>query len=97
MKSNVCYNLVKSPHRITYKQYTFHFSSEFNAQRFKTKINSYIETETLKLNSKYRTNFNADIVILLYLYRLIEKRGFYVLSSNNLPISKNYEVVMEIV
>lgn len=96
MKSNVCYNLVKSDYQTNYKQYTFHFSSDFNKQRFDTQIQKFVENETLKLNAKYRTTFNADIVIALYLYRLIEKRGFYIIGNNGLPISKNYEVVMEI-
>lgn len=96
MKSNVCYNLVKSLYKTNYKHYTFYFSSEFNKQRFDTQIQTFIENETLKLNAKYRTTFNAEIVISLYLYRLIEKRGFYVVDYNGLPVSKDYEVIMEI-
>ena len=96
MKSNVCYNLGKSDYQTNYKQYAFHFSSEFNKQRFESQIQTFIENETLKLNAKYRTTFNAEIVIALYLYRKIEKRGFYIVDSNGLPVSKDYEVVMEI-
>lgn len=97
MKSNVCYNLAKSVYQTTFKQYTFYFSSEFNKQRFDTQIQTFIENETLKLNAKYRTTFNAEIVISLYFYRVIEKRGFYVIDYNGLPVAKDYEVVMEII
>ena len=97
MKSNVCYNLNKSEYYTEYKGYRFYFSSLFNKIRFNKQLTEYLEQETLKLNAKYRTTFNAEIVIALYLYRLIEKRGFYVIDNKNLPISKNYEVIMELV
>ena len=97
MKSNVCYNLVKTEYITNYQQYKFHFSSEFNKQRFDTQIKNYVENESLKLNAKYRTIIKADIVFALYLYRTIEKRGFYVLDHRNLPLSKNYEAIMVLV
>ena len=96
MKSNVCYNLNKSEYYTEYKGYKFYFSSYFNDQRFKSKLLDTIEKETLKLNAKYRTTFNADIVIALYLYRLIEKRGFYVVDYKGFPVRKDYEFVMEL-
>lgn len=97
MKSNVCYNLFKSPYHTQYKNYTFYFSSQFNKDRFDIKIKPYIETETFKLNSKYHAEIHSEIVLALNLYRQIEKRGFYVLSASNLPISKYYSVEMVVV
>lgn len=97
MKSNVCYNLSKSEYYTEFKGYKFYFSSFFNTQRFTSKLIETIEKETLKLNAKYRTTINSDIVVALYLYQLIEKRGFYVIDYKGLPVSKNYEVVMELV
>lgn len=97
MSSNVCYNLVKSQYITEYKGYTFYFSSYFNNQRFKSKLLDYVEKETLKLNAKYRTTFNAEPIIALCLYRIIEKRGFYVVDQNGLPVAKDYEVVTDIV
>lgn len=97
MKSNVCYNLAKSEYITEYKGYKFYFSSFFNNQRFKAKLTDYVEKETLKLNAKYHTSFNIEPVIALSLYRLIEKRGFYVIDQNGLPVAKDYEVVTDIV
>lgn len=97
MKSNVCYNLFKSPYHTQYKNHTFYFSSQFNKDRFDNKLQLYIDTEKLKLNSKYYTDIHSEIVLALTLYRIIEKRGFYVLSASNLPISKNYSVEMVVI
>lgn len=93
----MCYNLSKSEYYTEYKDYKFYFSSYFNNQRFKARLIETVEKETLKLNAKYRTTINADIVIALYLYRLIEKRGFYVIDCRGLSVSKNYEVVMRLI
>lgn len=97
MKSNVCYNLFNSPYHTQYKNYTFYFSSQFNKDRFDNKLQTFVDTEKLKLNSKYYTDIHSEIVLALTLYRLIEKRGFYVLSASNLPISKYYSVEMVVV
>lgn len=97
MKSNVCYNLFKSPYHTQYKNHTFYFSSQFNKDRFDNKLQTFVDTEKLKLNSKYYTEIRSEIVLALTLYRLIEKRGFYVLSASNLPISKYYSVEMVVV
>lgn len=92
MKSNVCYNLCKSTHFTEFNGYTFYFSSAFNKNRFDTNLETFIENENLKLKSRYGCNFNAKKVSALHLYRLIEKRGFYVLGSDNCPLSEHYEV-----
>lgn len=94
MKSNVCYNLFKSPYYTQYLTHQFYFSSQFNKVRFDDKLQDFIENENSKLNSKYLCEINAKIVLALCLYRKIEKRGFYVLNGGNLPIPKNYTVEM---
>lgn len=97
MKSNVCYNLYKSNYFTTFKYYTFYFSSEFNKNRFDKQIDEYTELEKCKLNSKYGCVINgSEIVIALHYYRLIEKRGFYVLKDG-LPVPKNYTATLVVV
>ena len=89
MKSNVCYNLYKTPYFTEYNSYKFYFSSQFNKNRFETKLKT-IQDEILKINCKFRCNIDSRVVIALKFYKEIEKRGFYVLGSNQLPVSKNY-------
>lgn len=63
----------------------FFFSSEFNLDRFNRRIKNYVNDETAKFNAKHHCK--ADLTVLLYvsLYKMIEKRGFYVIF-NNTPI-----------
>ena len=98
MKSNVWYNLSNSPYFTKLNGYTFYFSSQFNLNRFNTKIKSnYLEDETLKLSSKFKCKINCQIIIAILLYRTIEKRGFYILGANNYPLESDFEVEMVIV
>lgn len=98
MKSNVCYNLFKSSNLTEYKHCIFYFSSHFNKERFDKKLLSDdIEREKCKLNSKYGCVINgSEIIIALYYYSLIEKRGFYV-TRDGLPISKHYTAELVVI
>lgn len=97
MKSNVCYNLYQSPYFTHYKKHTFYFSSQFNKERFDSRIDKYIENENNKINSKYLCEINGSIVLALTLYRTIEKRGFYVINASRLPINRYYSVEMVVI
>lgn len=92
MKSNVCYNLIKTPHTSRYKTLTFHFSSDFNKRRFETRIET-IPNEILKINYKLRCNIDTSELFALKFYRDVEQRGFYVLR-NGMPLSKTYEAMV---
>lgn len=94
MKSNVCYNLFKSPYYTQYLTHQFYFSSLFNKKRFDAKLQDFIENENSKINSKFHCEVNAKIVLAICLYKQIEKRGFYILNGCNLPISRNFTVEM---
>ena len=47
-------------------------------EKFKSSYVSYLKQETLKLSSKYKCCIYGDEMILLSLYKNIEKRGFRV-------------------
>lgn len=89
MKSNVCYNLYKTPYFTEYNNYKFYFSSQFNKNRFETKLET-IQDEVLKINYKFRCTVDTRLLVALRYYKDIEKRGFYVLGSNQLPVPKDY-------
>lgn len=81
-------DIEKSNLYFTFKdELTFYFSSNFYHEKFIREYISYLNTETIKLCVKYNCVVTADEMILLTLYRKIEKRGFRV-YYNNKKLSK---------
>jgi len=76
-------DIEESPFYYKYENFTFYFSSQFYRKNFKLKIDDYIKQETYKLKNRYKI-FNAKFyeilkeVLLISLYKKIEKRGFKV-------------------
>ena len=56
----------------------FKFSSIFNMDRFIDGFKEFIDTETLKLNSRYHVKFNIYDDLAISYYKKIEKRIYYV-------------------
>lgn len=54
----------------------FKFSSLFNLDRFIDGFKEYIETETLKLNTRYNVKFDIYDDLALSYYKKIEKRVY---------------------
>lgn len=75
-------SVIKNKYFIGNDELIIYFSSEFNQKRFNDKIDNYVHDETAKFNHKY--NCKSDLTTLLYisLYRMIEKRGFFVILNN---------------
>lgn len=92
----VCYDLDESNYTFNYDSLTFYFSSEFNLNRFEKIYNQYLKTETLKLQSKYKAIIESDGLLLLQLYKKIEKRGFKVmLKGEQIPL--DYIISLKII
>lgn len=72
---------------------TFYFSSLFNRKRFLNKMTSFTHDENLKLTINYNVNIDATKLLLLSLYKKIEKRGFRVLINNE-EIDTNKELII---
>lgn len=74
----IYYDLKESVYTFQYDRLTFYFSSKYYLEKFKSSYVSYLKQETLKLSSKYKCCIYGDEMILLSLYKNIEKRGFRV-------------------
>ena len=88
-KRGIYYNLDESIYSFDYDNLKFYFSSRFYLDKFKKEYIGYLKIETLKLQSKYKCILYSDEMILLDLYKKIEKRGFRVLYNNE-SISDSY-------
>lgn len=68
-KSNLTFN---------YMDLQFYFSSNFYLEKFKKDFVEYVNTETIKLCVKFGCVIIPDEMLLINLYRKIEKRGYKV-------------------
>ena len=91
MANIVTYELEDSPFFLRIDNFMFYFSSSFYKNKFENEYKDYIRNETLKLNVKYKMLVYADEVLLLTLYKLIEKRGFKV-KYKGVEIEKDYYI-----
>lgn len=78
----IYYNLDESIYSFKFNNLTFYFSSKLYLKKFTDKYIGYLKTETFKLNSRYKCYMYADDMLLIDLYRKIEKRGFRVLYND---------------
>ena len=85
----------ESEYKITYDKLTFYFSSKFYLEKFTREYSNFIKDETMKFKIKYKCNAYIDEMLLLLLYKKIEKRGFRVLY-NDTNIRENYMINCEI-
>ncbi len=91
MANLVCYELEDSPFFLRLNDFLFYFSSDFYMNKFKNTYQDYIRTETLKLNVRYKMIVYADEMLLLSLYKTIEKRGFKV-KYKGAELEKDYYI-----
>lgn len=85
----IYYNINESTIKFKYNDFTFYFSSQFYLDKFKRLYAKYIKDETNKLNVKYGSNLIIDELLLISLYKRIEKRGFKI-EYNNEPLKDYY-------
>ena len=81
----------ESTYNFSYDDMTFYFSSKFYKEKFKNDYINYLKEETDKLRIKFKCNVVADEMILLLLYKKIEKRGFRVEFKNE-RLSDDYSI-----
>ena len=81
----------ESIYTFKYDDLVFYFSSKFYLEKFIKDHINFIRDETMKLKIKFKCNIYCDEMILLLLYKKIEKRGFKVLYKNN-ELNENYYI-----
>lgn len=85
----------ESTYTFKYDDLVFYFSSQFYQEKFTREYSRFLKDETMKLKIKFKCNIYCDEMILLLLYKKIEKRGFKVLYKNN-ELSENYYIYFKI-
>lgn len=84
MNDNIIYyNIDESDYYVEYNTYKFYFSSQFYKDKFKDKIEKFIEEENYKLQSRFNLDLDFKDMLVFHLYQKIEKRGFKVEFLNN--------------
>ena len=81
----------ESTYSFKYDDIEFYFSSNFYREKFIKQYSDFLNQETIKLRLKYRCFINCDLMILLLLYKKIEKRGFRVIYKNKI-LEENYYI-----
>ena len=85
----------ESTYTFKYDDLVFYFSSQFYQEKFERMYTQFLKDETMKLKVKFKCTIYCDEMILLLLYKKIEKRGFRVLY-NDTNIRENYMINCEI-
>lgn len=85
----------ESNYTFKYDKLVFYFSSKFYLEKFKREYINYLKDEIMKIKIRYKCNIYCNEMILLMLYKKIEKRGFKVLY-NNKALKENYYITFEI-
>lgn len=80
----------ESNYTFKYDNLVFYFSSKFYQEKFIREYSDYLKDETMKLKIKFKCNIYCDEMILLLLYKKIEKRGFKVLYKGKELIENYY-------
>lgn len=88
-KNGIELDIKKSNYKYHFEGITFYFSSEFYLTKFKTNVNFFISTETIKLYNKYKILSNFRIFLSISYYKKIEKRGFYIIGNDGMEIKEN--------
>lgn len=88
-------NIYESDYLFEYSNIKFYFSSKFYLEKFEREYIKFIKDETIKLKNKFKCHIICDEMILLLLYKKIEKRGFRVLYKD-LEIKENYYIDLKL-
>lgn len=84
-RNGICKTLFKSPYKLQVlygdKEITFYFSSSYNVERFKSKLESNRNYYNSSLSKRFKFEVTNNVVADIKLYCVIEQRGFFI-SSN---------------
>lgn len=93
MRAKIYYNLNESEFFVDDDNIRYYFSSMFNKERFKKKVDEILVSQCSIFSQKYRIKSTSTIefMIKLKIYKGIEKRGFYV-TKNRKPLKIMYSI-----
>lgn len=81
-RNNICYNLEKTPYKLSLKygeqEVTYHFSSKLYKTKFTERREENRITIEASLSKRFGFNFKGELIADLRLYSSIEKRGFLI-------------------
>lgn len=83
--------LTESPFFFEIYDLTFYFSCEYYKDKFINDYEYYLDLENSKLSYRYKSDVLAQEMLLLSLYKSIEKRGFRVLYKDK-EITPDYKI-----
>ena len=95
--NQVYLDLSESNYKYKIHDLEFIFSSNFYLNKFKNEYMDYITGEKLKLENRYKTTITCDEMLLLSLYKKIEKRGFRVYYLGKLLNQYNIKSEIELI
>ena len=82
-RRGVYYDLSASHYKVEQMGFTFCFSSKLHREKFKQRLPETEERFAQRMKTLYGLTFTRSIVPALYLYRLIETRGFRVIMKDD--------------
>lgn len=80
-----------SQYYFEYNNLLLYFSSKLYLDKFEQNYKRFLKEESIRFQLRYKCNVNCDEMILLLLYKKIEKRGFRVLYSGR-KVKENYYI-----
>lgn len=80
--NDIYLDLKESDYCINLNGITFYFSSKVYAKKFKNNVHNFVESETLKLEQKYKVDISFKAYLQIVFYKKIEKRGFRIKIFN---------------
>ena len=86
----IYHDIDESTYLFKYDDLTFYFSSMFYKEKFLRTYKEFLKEETIRLKTRYKCCVACDYMILLLLYKNIEKRGFRVYQKDKRLIPNYY-------
>ena len=93
--NKIYHDLTYSDYVLKYRDFTLYFSSPIYLEKFSFRADDYIEKRTSMVKSKYNENINLDLLLIIQLYKSVEKRGFRV-DYKSKPLKNNYSFIINL-
>ena len=74
--------LQESKYFVEERGITYYFSTELHKLKFMKRLEENRKEVNARIYKRYRVNLHSDYLADLYLYQVIENRGFYIKVNN---------------